>query len=88
MPVRPGDTNRVLAALRYLDNEGQPMAYFAVTNLIEIFIEMAVTPRLIRRLGVASANLIHPGMMLASFGGLAVSFGMQPLPARASIARS
>ncbi len=50
--------------------------YFAATNLIEIFIEMVVTPRLIRRLGVPSANLIHPGVMLASFAGLAASFGM------------
>ena len=50
--------------------------YFAVTNLIEIFIEMKVTPRLIRKLGVPRANLIHPALMLASFAGLALNFGM------------
>jgi HEAT repeat protein len=50
--------------------------YFAVTNLIEIYIEMKVTPLLIRKLGVPRANLIHPGLMLASFAGLALNFGM------------
>ena len=50
--------------------------YFATTNLIEIFIELKVTPWLIRKLGVPSANLIHPGMMLVAFAGLASSFGM------------
>jgi CRP-like cAMP-binding protein len=45
--------------------------YFAATNLIEIVLEVAVTPRLIRRIGVAGANLIHPVLMLLSFGGLA-----------------
>lgn len=50
--------------------------YFAVTNLIEILVETVVTPWLIRRIGVPSANLVHPGLMLLSFGGLAVSFAM------------
>lgn len=50
--------------------------YLAVTNLVEIALELLVTPRLIRRLGVASANLLHPIMMLASFGGLAFHYGL------------
>ena len=34
--------------------------FLAVTNLIEIAIEMSVTPWLIRRIGVPSTNLVHP----------------------------
>ena len=34
--------------------------YLAVTNLIEIAIELRLTPWLIQRFGVPTANLIHP----------------------------
>ena len=50
--------------------------YLAVTNLIEIAIEVRITPWLIQRFGVPAANLIHPLLTLASFGGLAHSYGM------------
>lgn len=46
--------------------------YLAATNLVEIALELAVTPWLIRRFGVASAHVVHPVLTLASFGGLAV----------------
>jgi hypothetical protein len=50
--------------------------YFAITNALEIVCEVAVTPRLIRRVGVPGANLIHPGLMILSFGGLALRYGL------------
>jgi HEAT repeat protein len=50
--------------------------YLAVTNLIEIALELAVTPWLIRRFGVPTAQLVHPLLMLLSFGGLALNTGV------------
>jgi HEAT repeat protein len=50
--------------------------YLAITNVIEIAIEVRITPWLIKRFGVPAANLIHPLLTLASFGGLAQSYGM------------
>jgi len=50
--------------------------YLAVSNLAEIPFEIWVTPLLIRRLGVPSANLVHPVLMLAAFGGLVFRFGL------------
>jgi len=50
--------------------------YLAVTNLIEIALELAVTPWLIHRFGVPTAQLVHPLMMLASFGGLGFQYGL------------
>jgi HEAT repeat protein len=50
--------------------------YLAITNLVEIALELLVTPWLIRRLGVPTANLVHPILMLASFGGLAFHHGL------------
>jgi AAA family ATP:ADP antiporter len=50
--------------------------YLAVTNLIEIAIALWVTPRLIRRFGVASANLIHPVSTLLSLGGLGLQYSV------------
>ena len=50
--------------------------YFAITNAFEIVCEVAVTPRLIRRVGVPGANLIHPVLMILSFGGLAWRYGL------------
>jgi HEAT repeat protein len=51
-------------------------AYLAATNLIEIGLELALTPWLIRRFGVPTAQLVHPFVTLLSFGGLAVSYGL------------
>jgi HEAT repeat protein len=48
--------------------------YLAVTNLLEIGFEGAVTPWLIHRLGVGAANLAHPVLTLASFGLLAFDY--------------
>jgi len=50
--------------------------YLALTNLIEIALELAVTPWLIRRFGVPTAQLVHPVMMLVSFGGLGLHYGL------------
>jgi HEAT repeat protein len=50
--------------------------YLAVTNLVEIALELAVTPWLIRRFGVPTAQLVHPLLMLVSFGGLALHYGL------------
>jgi HEAT repeat protein len=45
--------------------------YLAVTSLLEIGFEGFVTPRLIQKLGVGSANLVHPVLTLLGFGLLA-----------------
>jgi HEAT repeat protein len=50
--------------------------FLAVTNAIEIAIEMLVTPWLIRRIGVPSTNLIHPTLTLLSFAGLAYQYNI------------
>jgi len=50
--------------------------FLAVTNAIEIAIEMLVTPWLIRRIGVPSTNLIHPTLTLLSFAGLAYQYNV------------
>jgi HEAT repeat protein len=50
--------------------------FLAVTNAIEIAIEMSVTPWLIRRIGVPSTNLIHPTLTLLSFAGLAYQYNI------------
>ena len=42
--------------------------YLAATNLLELGVEGFVAPRLIQRLGVGAANLVHPVLTLASFG--------------------
>lgn len=39
----------------------------AATNMLEIVIEVALTPWLIRRMGVATANLLHPVLTLGTF---------------------
>ncbi len=49
--------------------------YLAVTNVLEIFLSAALTPFLVRRLGVANANLLHPVLTVLSFGGLALGGG-------------
>jgi HEAT repeat protein len=50
--------------------------YLALTNAAEVWITLSVMPRLIRRLGVVSANLIHPTLTLLSFGALAIEPGL------------
>lgn len=47
--------------------------YFAVTNVVEIFVGLIITPFLIRKIGVGGANLMHPVLLLGAFGGLATS---------------
>lgn len=39
----------------------------AITNLVEVVVESALTPLLISRFGVANANLLHPALTLVSF---------------------
>ncbi|HVN38949.1 MAG TPA: cyclic nucleotide-binding domain-containing protein [Myxococcota bacterium] len=51
-------------------------SYLAVTNAIEIALELWLTPWLIRRLGVPSAQLFHPMLVLASFAGLGLRPGV------------
>lgn len=46
--------------------------YLAITNGIEILVGNALTPWLIRRFGVAQANLAHPMLTLITFVGLAI----------------
>lgn len=41
--------------------------YLAVSNFLEILVEVWLTPFLIRRLGVARANLVHPFLTLLTF---------------------
>ena len=49
-------------------------AYLIVTNVLEVAVEIWITPYLIRRFGVASTNVVHPLLTLASFGLLAVDY--------------
>lgn len=51
-------------------------AFLAFTNLLEIVIEVAITPRLVQRLGVASANLVHPLLTLVAFLLLSLDYAM------------
>jgi HEAT repeat protein len=51
--------------------------YLAVTNVVEIFIGFFITPWIIQRLGVPTANLIHPVLTLISFGALALNQGLR-----------
>ncbi|HXE73919.1 MAG TPA: HEAT repeat domain-containing protein [Candidatus Nitrosotenuis sp.] len=48
--------------------------YLGLTNLLEVGIEVLLTPWLIARLGVPGATLVHPTLTLLSFAGLALSF--------------
>jgi HEAT repeat protein len=45
--------------------------YLAITNLVEVGLELWVTPWLIRRFGVPTSHLVHPVLTLLSFGALA-----------------
>jgi HEAT repeat protein len=46
--------------------------YLAVTNGVEILVARVLTPSLLRRFGIAQANLVHPLMTLLTFGALAI----------------
>jgi len=50
--------------------------FLAVTNALEIAIEISITPWLIRHIGVPSTNLIHPTLTLLSFAGLAYQYNI------------
>jgi len=50
--------------------------FLAVTNALEIAIEMWITPWFIRHLGVPGSNLVHPVLTLLSFGGLAYQYNV------------
>jgi len=50
--------------------------YLAVTNLLEIAFELWVTPWLLQHFGVPVAQLVHPLLTLASFGGLGFHHGL------------
>lgn len=50
--------------------------YLAATNALEIAIEVRVTPWLIHRMGVPTANLVHPVLTVLSFGGLGTQYGL------------
>jgi HEAT repeat protein len=50
--------------------------YLAVSNGVEVLVEVLVTPIAIRRLGVPTANLLHPLLTVGSFVGLAFAPGL------------
>ncbi len=59
--------------------------FLLVSNSLEVLVEVAITPWLIRRFGLAKANLVHPITTLAAFVLLAVDFRLAPaLLARAN----
>ena len=47
--------------------------YLALTNLVEVALELWVTPWLIRRFGVAGSHIVHPALTVASFVALFAS---------------
>lgn len=49
-------------------------AYLVVTNVLEVCVEIWITPLLIRRYGVASSNVLHPLLTVLSFGFLAYDY--------------
>jgi HEAT repeat protein len=51
-------------------------AYLALSNFVELVVELWITPALIRRVGVPGANMLHPLLMLLSFGGLALRWDL------------
>lgn len=52
--------------------------FLAVSNAVELGLELWLTPWLIRRFGVASANLVHAGATVATFALLAVDRRLAP----------
>jgi HEAT repeat protein len=53
-------------------------AYLVVTNVLEVAVEIWITPWLIRRFGVASTNVVHPVLTVLSFGVLAFDYRLGP----------
>jgi len=51
-------------------------AYLALSNFVEVVVEIWITPALIRRVGVPGANMLHPFLMLLAFGGLAARWDL------------
>ena len=47
--------------------------YLALSNIVEIALVLWGTPWLIRRFGIVGANVVHPGLTLASFAALLAS---------------
>ena len=52
--------------------------FLLVSNAAELVVELWLTPLLIRRFGVASANLLHPLTSVLAFAGLAFHFELVP----------
>lgn len=50
--------------------------FLAAANALELVLELAITPWLLRRFGIAHANLLHPGLTLVAFGWLALAPGL------------
>jgi HEAT repeat protein len=46
--------------------------YLALSNGVEIIVARGITPALLRRFGIATANLVHPAMILLTFVALAI----------------
>jgi HEAT repeat protein len=57
--------------------------FLACANAAELILEVAITPFLLRRFGVANANLVHPALTLISF----LLLGSSPVLATAIFAR-
>ena len=53
-------------------------AFLVASNAFELLVETVLTPRLIRRFGVASTNLLHPVLTLGTFVALAFDFTLAP----------
>ncbi len=50
--------------------------FLAGANALELVLEIAITPLLLRRFGIANTNLVHPMLTLAAFGALGFSPGL------------
>lgn len=50
--------------------------FLAGANALELLLEVAITPLLLRRFGIANTNLVHPFLTLAAFAALAFSPGL------------
>lgn len=50
--------------------------FLAGANALELVLEIAITPLLLRRFGIANTNLVHPMLTLAAFTSLGFSPGL------------
>ena len=70
------------AFVRRFPEPARLAAFFGVfllaSNAAELVVELWLTPLLIRRFGVASANLLHPLTSVLAFAGLAFDFSLVP----------